>query len=41
VLFEDGTYDVMRSMNIKKKSTISEEKNAAIQSIIQKTNLTG
>jgi hypothetical protein len=41
VLFEDGTYDVMRSMNIKKKSAISEEKNAVIQSIMQKSNLTG
>ena len=39
VLFEDGSYDVMRSMNIKKKSDIPEEKRLAIQSIIQKYNL--
>ena len=39
VLFEDGSYDVMRSMNIKKKSDIPEEKSVAIQSIIQKNNL--
>ena len=39
VLFEDGSYDVMRSMNIKKKSDILEEKSVAIQGIIQKFNL--
>jgi hypothetical protein len=39
VLFEDGSYDVMRSMNIKKKSVIPEEKRLAIQGIIQKFNL--
>jgi len=41
VLFEDGTYDVMRSMNIKKTPDVAAEKSAAIQSIIQKSNLTG
>ncbi len=39
VLFEDGSYDVMRSMNIKKKPDIPEEKSVAIQGIIQKNNL--
>ena len=39
VLFEDGSYDVMRSMNIKKKPGIPEEKSVAIQGIIQKNNL--
>ena len=39
VLFEDGTYDVMRSMNIKKKTDMAAEKNAAIQTIIQKNKL--
>ena len=41
VLFEDGTYDVMRSMNIKKRPRMAEEKMAAIQEIIQKNNLMG
>ena len=39
VLFEDGSYDVMRSMNIKKKPEIPEEKRLLIQGIIQKTEL--
>jgi hypothetical protein len=39
VLFEDGSYDVMRSMNIKKKPEIPEEKRLLIQSIIQKNEL--
>ena len=39
VLFEDGSYDVMRSMNLKKKSDIPEEKRLTIQGIIQKFNL--
>ena len=39
VLFEDGSYDVMRSMNIKKKSDIPEEKRLMIQDIIQKNEL--
>jgi len=39
VLFEDGTYDVMRAMNIKKKPDVSEEKRLVIQGIIKKNNL--
>jgi len=39
VLFEDGSYDVMRSMNIKKKPEIPEEKRLLIQGIIQKNEL--
>ncbi len=39
VLFEDGSYDVMRSMNIKKKGEIPEEKRVLIQGIIQKNEL--
>ncbi len=39
VLFEDGTWDVMRSMNLKKQPDIAEEKNIAIQRIIRENNL--
>ena len=39
VLFEDGAYDVMRSMNLKKNPDITEEKRLAIQGIIQENNL--
>ena len=39
VLFEDGSYDVMRSMNIKKKPDIPEEERLAIQGILQKNEL--
>ena len=39
VLFEDGSYDVMRSMNIKKKADIPEEKRLMIQGIIQNNGL--
>ena len=39
VLFDDGSYDVMRSMNIKKKADIPEEKRLMIQGIIQKNKL--
>ena len=39
VLFEDGSYDVMRSMNIKKQPEIPEEKRLLIQGIIQKNEL--
>ena len=39
VLFEDGSYNVMRSMNIKKKSDISKNVQIAIQDIIRKNNL--
>lgn len=40
VLFEDGSYDVMRSMNIKKQTEIPEEKRVLIQGIVQKNELT-
>ena len=36
VLFEDGTYDVMKSVNIKKAFEISNEKRKQIQSILDK-----
>ena len=39
ILFEDGSYDVMRSMNIKKKPEIPEEKRLLIQGIIQTNEL--
>ena len=39
VLFLNGSYDVMRSMNIKKKPDIPEEKSVAIQGILQKNEL--
>ena len=38
VLFEDGTWDVMRPMNIKKKSDIGEEKRKAIKRMLKKTS---
>ena len=34
VLFEDGTYDVMRAMNIKRTTGLPEEKRAFIDGII-------
>jgi len=36
VLFGDGTYDVMRSMNIKKASNLAEETIAQIRSFLDK-----
>jgi len=39
VLFEDGTWDVMRSMNLKKQPDIAEEKSKVIQKIIHENNL--
>ena len=36
VLFEDGTYDVMRAMNIKKAPNLAEEKIEMINSIMGK-----
>jgi hypothetical protein len=39
VLFEDGTFDVMRSMNIKRTPEMAAEKETAIQEIIKKSNL--
>ncbi len=40
VLFEDGAYNVMRGMNLKKTPDVSEEKKLSIQEVIQKNNLT-
>ena len=34
VLFEDGTYDVMRAMNIKRTAGLPEEKKSYIEDII-------
>ena len=34
VVFEDGTYDVMRAMNIKKAPDLPEEKKSYIEGII-------
>jgi hypothetical protein len=34
VLFEDGTYDVMRSMNIKKAGNLSQERRASLQGLL-------
>ncbi len=39
VLFEDGTWDVMRSMNIRKKPLISKEKSLLIQNIVRERKL--
>ena len=36
VLFEDGTYDVMRAMNIKRAAHVPEDKKARIQGLIDK-----
>ena len=36
VLFEDGTYDVMRAMNIKKAPNLAEEKIAQIRNFLEK-----
>ena len=35
VLFEDGTYDVMKGMNLKKKTDVQEERRARIQRILR------
>ena len=35
VFFEDGTFDVMRSMNIKKKPDLPEEKRSEIQKMLE------
>jgi hypothetical protein len=35
VLFEDGTYDVMRAMNIKKAPNLPKEKRSCLQSLIR------
>jgi hypothetical protein len=34
VLFEDGTYDIMRAMNIKKAPGLAEEKRALLEGLI-------
>jgi len=34
VLFEDGTYDVMRAMNIRKAPDVPEQKRAFLQGLI-------
>ena len=34
VFFEDGTFDVMRSMNIKKRQDLPEEKRSKIQEMM-------
>jgi len=39
VLFEDGTYDVMRAMNIKRTAGLPEEKRSYLLKLIN--NLTG
>lgn len=35
VLFEDGTYDVMKAMNIRKRKDVPEEKRNQIQEMIK------
>lgn len=35
VFFEDGTFDVMRSMNIKKRSDLPEERRSTIQEMME------
>ena len=34
VLFEDGTYDIMRAMNIRRAPDLSEEKRSLLEAII-------
>ena len=36
VLFEDGAYDVMKAMNIRKKTDVQEEKRGQIQRVLKK-----
>jgi hypothetical protein len=36
VLFEDGTYDVMKAMNIRKKPDVQVEKRGQIQRMLKK-----
>jgi hypothetical protein len=36
VLFEDGTYDVMRSMNIRKIKEVSQEKRSRLDSLMRR-----
>jgi hypothetical protein len=35
VLFEDGTYDVMKAMNLKKKMDVQEDRRARIQRMLR------
>jgi hypothetical protein len=35
LFFEDGTFDVMRARNIKKKSDLPEEERAKIQKLME------
>lgn len=35
VFFEDGTFDVMRSMNIKKRSDLPEQRRSTIQEMME------
>jgi hypothetical protein len=35
VLFEDGTYDVMRSLNIRKAREVSQEKRSRLDSLMR------
>jgi hypothetical protein len=39
VLFEDGTYDVMRSRNIRKAKEISQEKRSRLDSLMRQHTL--
>jgi hypothetical protein len=39
VLFEDGTWDVMRSMNLKQQSEINEDRRKTFKRIIEENNL--
>lgn len=36
VFFEDGTYDVMRSMNIKRRADLPEEKKEALMKMMER-----
>jgi hypothetical protein len=36
IIFEDGTYDVMRAMNIKKAPNLAEEKIAQVRNLLDR-----
>ena len=38
VLFEDGTYDVMRSLHIKKKTDAPPEKQEALRKVLERVS---
>jgi hypothetical protein len=40
VLFEDGTYDVMKAMNLKKKTDVQEERRARTRRILKSQSVT-